>query len=295
MIKDGVCEGSKRGESLSGTLTIPEGTRKIGQGAFYHYENVTALELPRSLRIVGKGAFCYCIGLVGALALPDGVIDIQKEAFCDCWGITTLRLPRSLTAVGEKAFQGCSGLSGTLTIPGARALSVCTDRVVCRACHAWRRPSRPPTDRRKGSLREREVLQHQLGRLGPPPSVLCSYLLVCYVPSLPSSKEASQRLVLTLSGDAPGWPHSSFRTPSGPSAPVVLAIAPALQPSSSCPTFPACWLCWCATSSAARRVATAERRAAPSVTSAAARSKSTALVATAAATAAGGASPRARE
>ena len=134
VIKDGVCTGCKASTEIRGTLKIPKGTTEIGAGAFPHAHAVTALELPRSLRIIGDKALCWCTGLTGALTFPGGVTEIGARAFQGCRNLNRLALRRSLRTIGAAAFQECTGLAGTLTPQARLHYSPFVNRSPCRYC-----------------------------------------------------------------------------------------------------------------------------------------------------------------
>lgn len=117
-------------------LVIPEGTREIAYGAFYHCDNLTQVNLPTTLINVEPKAFAHTAWVEQFLAgagdegdflisgntlvayrgsgsvveVPEGVTLIAAEVFQDHTEITDVILPESLLIIGEGAFEGCSGL-----------------------------------------------------------------------------------------------------------------------------------------------------------------------------------------
>ena len=72
-------------EAVDKTLssyTIEEGTKWIGEWAFYSCKGLTSIEIPYSVTSIGNGAFEYCTGL------------------------TSIEIPYSVTSIGNWAFQG---------------------------------------------------------------------------------------------------------------------------------------------------------------------------------------------
>lgn len=116
-------------------ITIPEGVTNVG--GFSYAVNLTNVNLPSTLKIVGGYAFQGCSSLVSA-ALPVGTEEIWSRAFEGCedlttfimpdtvrsvgtWafydsGAETLKLSTGLTSIGEGAFMRCGGL-GNVVIP----------------------------------------------------------------------------------------------------------------------------------------------------------------------------------
>lgn len=135
--------GSKAfyGQSLSGSLIIPEGVKEIGYGAFDGCINLTGtlslpstlevienyafdlcgftceLLLPQNLNSLGFKAFYGCRGLYGNLILPDGVSKIGGYGFSDCRHLTGLKMSQNIKEIWEAAFSDCYELNGRLTLP----------------------------------------------------------------------------------------------------------------------------------------------------------------------------------
>ena len=105
--------------SITGSLVIPEGVKKIGTGAFGSCHSLTGtLSLPSTLEIIeGENTFLNC-GFVCELVLPESLKEIGPQVFMGCTGFYgELRLPQNLKEIGRNAFSGCKNLSGNLTIP----------------------------------------------------------------------------------------------------------------------------------------------------------------------------------
>ena len=129
------------GQSLSGSLIIPEGVKEIGSGAFDGCINLTGtlslpstlevienfafdlcgftceLLLPQNLNSLGFKAFCGCRGLYGNLILPDGLSKIGGYGFSDCRHLTGLKMSQNIKEIWEAAFSDCYELNGRLTLP----------------------------------------------------------------------------------------------------------------------------------------------------------------------------------
>ena len=82
----------------------------IGDWAFANNKYVETVEIPDSIKKIGKGAFYNCVKLQSITK------SIGDEAFYDCRRLRTLDIPASVTEIGEEAFTNCRSLTN-LTIP----------------------------------------------------------------------------------------------------------------------------------------------------------------------------------
>jgi hypothetical protein len=111
--------------AFTGTLTIPNGVKTIGESAFEDCSGFKGdLTIPGSVVTIGNFAFSGCYGFKGTLTIESGVESIGWSAFSACSGFTgNLTLPDSVETIGEYAFFGCGGFTGNLTI-GSGVVSI---------------------------------------------------------------------------------------------------------------------------------------------------------------------------
>lgn len=74
---------------------VPEGTREIGNMAFFDNSHLTQIQL------------------------PDSITSIEDYAFYECARLNKINVPKSLVSVGEKAFYNCYYLKGKLNFPSS--------------------------------------------------------------------------------------------------------------------------------------------------------------------------------
>ena len=94
-------------------VTIPEGVRSIGYGAFLFCEGLREVNLPDSLTALGEEAFGNCTDLP-KIRLPDGVTAIEAYTFAECEHLESIRLPGNLRSIGSQAFLACRDLDRIL-------------------------------------------------------------------------------------------------------------------------------------------------------------------------------------
>ena len=95
-------------------VKVSDGITSIGDYAFYHCINLSAVYLPISVKDLGKLAFTGCYNMV-QITIP-GVESIGWGCFFDCTAITSITLPDSVRVIEDKAFYHCASLAG-ITIP----------------------------------------------------------------------------------------------------------------------------------------------------------------------------------
>ena len=95
----------------------------LGNRAFYGLDQLTEVQLPDTLKSVGKSSFGWCSSLQ-TVTFAEGLETIESYAFWYCKKLTKLNLPDSVTTVMEAAFGGCDALNGVTLSPDHPALAV---------------------------------------------------------------------------------------------------------------------------------------------------------------------------
>lgn len=97
-------------EAKSGTISIPNTVKVIGNSAFVNCNKLTGtLILPNSTTTIGDRAFQNCSGIVGNLTIPSLVNSIGTSSFYNCTGLSgSITIPNSVTTIGTATFMGCS-------------------------------------------------------------------------------------------------------------------------------------------------------------------------------------------
>ena len=97
------------------SLTIKPGLKTIGDSAFSICALEGTLDIPGTVKRIGKYAFS---GKISGLNIADGVETIEECAFNSCDGLAgkTVVLPESVTMIGCGAFGDCSTEENPITL-----------------------------------------------------------------------------------------------------------------------------------------------------------------------------------
>ena len=112
------------------TYSIKEGTKWIGDHAFYDCSSLTSITIGNSVTSIGDAAFMDCSSLT-SVTIGNSVTSIGNEAFSYCDALTSVTIGNSVTSIGDEAFYGCDSLA-TITIPnsvtsiGDKAFAYCS-------------------------------------------------------------------------------------------------------------------------------------------------------------------------
>ena len=87
----------------------------IKHGAFADCYRLLNVEIPSSVKTIGRRAFYACVNITN-LVIPDAVTVIEDETFYFMTGLLDITLPSNLTSIGVGAFNQCVKLE-TITIP----------------------------------------------------------------------------------------------------------------------------------------------------------------------------------
>ena len=103
-----ICWGAFRENNSIKSITIPDGMKKIDDGAFAG-SNATSITIPKGVTEIGNSAFVNCYDLSG-ITIPDTVTKIGESAFSNCGAINSITIPDSVESIGAKAFYNCRSL-----------------------------------------------------------------------------------------------------------------------------------------------------------------------------------------
>lgn len=96
-------------------VVIPEGYREIDEKCFLH-SDIESVTLPRSLKVIGDGAFMGCEKLRSVNC--ENVREVGRMAFFGCRFLEKMDCPHA-QKIGAAAFAGCDSLTSLCVSPDA--------------------------------------------------------------------------------------------------------------------------------------------------------------------------------
>ncbi|SPF49071.1 exported hypothetical protein [Candidatus Desulfosporosinus infrequens] len=97
--------GNSAYSTINGMLFNKAGTSLIACPG-----GLTSISIPQGTTSISNGAFYDCIGLT-SINIPQGVTSIGDFAFYGCTGLTSINISQGVTSVGDFAFYGCTSLT----------------------------------------------------------------------------------------------------------------------------------------------------------------------------------------
>lgn len=101
-------------DTIEKNVVIPETfegepVTEISQYCFYENRKIEEIILPKSIEIIGMGAFNFCFSLK-KIELPKGLIEMHARAFAHCSKLEEITLPDTVKIAKGYAFAFCSNL-----------------------------------------------------------------------------------------------------------------------------------------------------------------------------------------
>lgn len=97
-------------DTLSGNVTLKNGTVGISNYAFYQCTGLTGIRMPNTVKQVGRAAFYKCTKLT-SVTLPNMLEVIEDYTFYHCDMLQLFELPPVLRSIGRSAFYKCGSVA----------------------------------------------------------------------------------------------------------------------------------------------------------------------------------------
>lgn len=119
----------------SDCVNIPNGVVEISEGAFLRNKLLRRVNLPDTLKTIGKFAFEECLQLetinpgafesclyLEKIILHDGLVSIGNDTFSNCRLLNQITLTKTIRWIGDRAFYSCSMLENFILPPALSSL-----------------------------------------------------------------------------------------------------------------------------------------------------------------------------
>lgn len=106
----------------SSEAVIPDGTKNIGNYAFFCITDIVSVSIPQSVVSIGNYSFTYCESLQ-SVSLPDSVTSIGKESFMNCTSLKTAYIGKGVSVIPEGCFSLCSNLNDVIFFDSITSIS----------------------------------------------------------------------------------------------------------------------------------------------------------------------------
>ena len=125
-VKDGAYSG--RTDIIS--IELPDSVKSIGKNAFQGCARLEKIVIPETVTAIGDRAFSGCAKLA-EIALPEATQQLGAGAFYGCKALKEVKIPANVKSIGADTFANCTSLESVripdgVTEIGERAFIECT-------------------------------------------------------------------------------------------------------------------------------------------------------------------------
>lgn len=127
----GIVDRACAGCASLGSISIPDGVRRVGESAFEGCTSLRSVVFPADFSNIGSNAFkgctsvasltvsggfvlrdvfCEVYATIADVKIAEGVMSLCDSAFAGCSGLTELVMPTTLEGIGDYAFKDCTNL-----------------------------------------------------------------------------------------------------------------------------------------------------------------------------------------
>lgn len=110
-------------------VDLPDTVKTIGNNCFAYCYYLTSANIPGSVTQLGSGVFSSCI-LLESVVISDGITTLPSSTFNNCPKLQFINIPDSVTTLGSDCFTACKSLNSiilpnNLSTLGASCFSGC--------------------------------------------------------------------------------------------------------------------------------------------------------------------------
>ena len=101
---------------------IADSVNEIGNKAFTRCQALKQINIPNNLKVIPEGLFVSCTALK-TITLGKNVTTIEREAFGQCESLKTVKFNKKLKTIGQSAFTYCKSLESVKFPKSLKTLS----------------------------------------------------------------------------------------------------------------------------------------------------------------------------
>ena len=110
-------------------VNLSNSLKKIESYAFYDCEKLKSIDIPNSVKSIGRNSFSGCISLE-KVKLSEFLKTIEESTFSSCKNLRSIEIPNTVKTIGDSAFSNCVfleavQLSNSLETIGSKVFYSC--------------------------------------------------------------------------------------------------------------------------------------------------------------------------
>ena len=90
-------------------IEMPDSIKELGYEAFYNCYKLKSIKLPKKLKRIYNNCFSNCSSLI-SIDIPDGVTEIGNKCFENCYSLKLITIPSNINKINQFTLNNCINL-----------------------------------------------------------------------------------------------------------------------------------------------------------------------------------------
>ena len=90
-------------------IEMPDSIKELGYEAFYNCYNLKNIKLPKKLKRIYNNCFSNCSSLI-SIDIPEGVNEIGNKCFENCYSLKLITIPSNINKINQFVLNNCINL-----------------------------------------------------------------------------------------------------------------------------------------------------------------------------------------